>query len=279
MRQKSLMALGATSFHRLAWREWGDPDNPRVLFCVHGLARSSRDFDFLARSLAEEWRVVCPDMPGRGDSQWLDDPAEYNFATYRNDCAQLIARLNVDRLDWLGTSMGAVIGMSLAAAKNTPIRKLISNDMGPVVSAESLKRIASYIGGDPRFAGLAEAEQAFRVSMTTFGIRDPEHWRHITETSVRPVDDGSWRLHFDPGVAKAFVDAGLEGSTFWDLWDLIQVPVLVLHGTESDVLSFETAAQMTRRGPKAELVEIPHCGHAPMLMEDEQIALIRDWLE
>ncbi|HIJ63323.1 MAG TPA: alpha/beta hydrolase [Rhodospirillaceae bacterium] len=278
MRQKSLLSLGASGFHRLAYREWGDPDNPRVLVCVHGLTRNSHDFDYLGRALADEWRVVCPDMPGRGDSEWLDQ-AEYNFATYRSDCAQLIARLGVDQLDWLGTSMGAVIGMSLAAAANSPIRRLICNDMGPVVPAAALQRIAGYIGGDPRFADLAGAERAFRASMTTFGIRDPEHWRHITESSVKPAGDGTLRLNFDPAVARAFVEAGLDGSSFWEIWDAIRIPVLVIHGTDSDLLSFETAAQMTKRGPPTDLVEIPNCGHAPMLMEVEQIELVRDWIE
>lgn len=279
MRQKSLLALGASGFHRLAYREWGDPANPRVLVCVHGLTRNSHDFDYLGGALADEWRVVCPDMAGRGDSQWLDNPADYNFATYRSDCAQLIARLDVEEIDWLGTSMGAVIGMSLAAAAGSPIRRLIANDMGPVVSGAALERIAGYIGGDPRFPDLDAVERAFRRSMTTFGIRDPEHWRHIVRTSVQPVGDGSWRLNFDPAVARVFIEAGFDDASFWDLWDVIRIPVLAIHATDSDVLSYETAAQMTKRGPRAELVEIPNCGHAPMLMEEEQIALIRDWLE
>ncbi len=277
MRRKHFLGLGPNGFHRIAYTEWGDPANRRVLVCLHGLTRNSRDFEPLAQALAEEWRVICPDMPGRGDSEWLPAKADYNYHLYQSDCAALIARLDVDQVDWLGTSMGGVIGMALASRMGAPIRRLILNDIGPFVPGAALQRIAAFLGSDPRFRSLAEAEAALRKSMTTFGIRQPEHWRFVTEVSTEPAENGTYRLRYDPGIADTF-KAALDDASFWPLWDNIRCPVLVLRGTESDLLLPETADEMTRRGPKADVVEIPACGHAPMLLEDEQITLVRDWL-
>ena len=278
MRQHSFQALGTTGFHRVAYREWGDPNNPRVLLCVHGLTRTGRDFDLLAEALAERWRVVCPDMPGRGDSAWLPVKTDYAPPTYRSVCAAMIARLDVDQVDWLGTSMGGIIGMSLAAMPEAPIRRLIVNDVGPFVPAVSLKRIGTILGLDPLFPSLEKAEAAFRRSMTTFGITRPEHWRKVTEVSIRPAE-GGFRLNYDPGIAVPYLASMEEDISFWPLWDAIRCPVLVIRGADSDLLLAETAAEMGTRGPPSDLVEIKDCGHAPMLMEAEQIAMVQEWLE
>ncbi len=278
MRQKHLLGLGSTGFHRIAYVEWGEPANPRVLVCAHGLTRNGRDFDDLARALAEQWRVVCPDMAGRGDSDWLPVKEDYNPITYRNDCAALLARLDVEQVDWLGTSMGGVIGMSLASMPDTPIRRLIVNDIGPFIPSLGLRRIAGSLGQDPHFADLAEAEAYLRAAMATFGVRQPEHWRHLTEISTRPAAGGGLKLHYDPGIAASFSGAILEDTSFWPLWEAIRCPVLVLRGAHSDLLTWQTAERMGKLGPQVEVVEIADCGHAPALMEREQIDLIADWL-
>lgn len=279
MRRKHLQGLGPHGFHRVAYAEWGDAGNPRVLVCAHGLSRTGRDFDALAEVLAERWRVVCPDMPGRGDSDWLPVKADYALPTYLGDCAALIARLDVEAVDWLGTSMGGMIGMTLAAQPGSPIRRLIVNDVGPFIPAAGLRRIATFVGGAPRFADLAEAEAFLRRALAPFGIDRDEDWRRVAEISTRPAEGGGLRLHYDPAIGAAAFPAKIEDVALWPLWEMIRCPTLVLRGAESDILTRDTAEEMTRRGPKAELVEFPGCGHAPALVAPDQIGAVRRWLE
>jgi pimeloyl-ACP methyl ester carboxylesterase len=278
MRQKHFLGLGAQAFHRISYVEWGDSANPHTVVCVHGLTRNARDFDFLAASLAEDWRVACPDMAGRGDSDWLADKTAYNPVTYRNDCTGLIARLDVERVAWVGTSMGGIIGMSLAAVPGSPIERLVINDIGPFIPSAGLKRIAGSVGADPRFADLGAAETYLKEAMATFGIARAEHWRHLAEHGTRQAAGGGWRLHYDPGIAATFTGAILEDTEFWPLWEAIHCPVLVLRGAQSDILLAETAERMRQTGPRAEVVEVAGCGHAPALMEADQIAVVREWL-
>ena len=279
MRRKHFQALGLHGLHRIAYTEWGDPTNSKVLVCVHGLTRNGRDFDVLARALENGWRIVCPDMPGRGDSAWLPVKADYALPTYMADCATLIARLDVETVAWLGTSMGGMIGMSLAALPDSPIAQLIVNDVGPFIPSASLKRIADYVGTDPRFPDLASAEAFLRLAIGSFGIKDPAHWRHMAEISTRPTDDGQLRLHYDPGIAEPFFGVEIQDISFWPVWEQIRCPTLLLRGADSDLLLRETAMEMTGRGPKAELIEFQGCGHAPALMSDEQVSVVRQWLE
>lgn len=278
MRQKYLPALGLHGFHRLAYTEWGDPDNPRVLVCVHGLTRTGRDFDHLADALAADWRVICPDMPGRGESDWLPVKADYAVPTYLADCAALIGRLDVEQVDWLGTSMGGIIGVHLAALPGTPIRRLIINDIGPFIPAAGLRRIAAYVGADPRFADSTEALAFLKGTMATFGIHRAEHWQHMLAISTRPADGGGLRLHYDPGLSQAFLGDTPKDIDFWPAWEATSCPVLALRGADSDILLAATAQEMTRRGPDTKLVEFAGCGHAPALMEPEQISVIAHWL-
>jgi pimeloyl-ACP methyl ester carboxylesterase len=277
MRHKTLSALVDNGFRQVAYSEWGDAANPRVLVCVHGLTRNRRDFDFLAARLAERWRVICPDLPGRGDSDWLSTKAEYNQLTYRGVAAALLARLDVEAVAWLGTSLGGILGMALAALPGSPIRRLVVNDVGPFLPAAGLRRIAAYVGEEPRFDDLAAVEAWLRQRMATFGVRDDKHWRFLAEITCTADGAGKLRLRYDPGIAEGFAQP-LEDTSFWPVWDAVTCPTLVLRGAQSDILLAETAQEMTQRGPKAELVEIPDCGHAPMLLEDDQIALIADWL-
>jgi len=255
------------------------------VICVHGLTRNARDFDPLADALAQAgFLVVCPDMAGRGDSDWLAVPDGYGLPQYCADVTSLIARLGVERVDWVGTSMGGMIGMTLAAQSQTPLGRLVINDIGPFIPKAAIARIASYAGSDPRFADVAEAEAHLREIHAPFVLSDA-HWRHLAEHSVRPADEladegggGRLRLHYDPAILTSLGAAPFEDVDLWPLWDEIGQDVLVLRGAESDLLLTETAAEMTARGPRAEVVEISDCGHAPGLMNPQQIALVRDWL-
>ncbi len=280
MKRRSFLGLSPGGFHRVAYGLWEPPAGAgeRVAVCVHGLTRHARDFDLLATGLARAGcRVVCPDVVGRGESDWLAEPEGYGYPQYLADMNALIARLDVAALDWIGTSMGGLIGMMLAARPNTPIRRLVLNDIGPFIPKAALERIATYVGTDPRFTDLDTAEAHFRKVHAPFGLGE-EQWSDFTRHSVRPAEGGGWRLHYDPGIAVPFGEAPFEDIDLWAMWDAIACPVLVLRGAESDLLLPETADEMTRRGPKAHLVEIAGCGHAPSLMDDRQVALIRDWL-
>jgi pimeloyl-ACP methyl ester carboxylesterase len=280
MRKASLLGLSASGFHRLAYCEWGAPDAPRTLICVHGLTRNGRDFDSLAATLAQQgYRVACPDVVGRGTSDWLADPAGYGYPQMLADAAALVARLGVGQLDWVGTSMGGLTGMMLAAQPKTPIARLVINDVGPFIPKAALARIAGYLGQNPVFPDLAEAEAYIRRVHAPFGALSDAQWRHLTEHSLRPAagEGGGLRLRYDPAIAQAFAGEP-EDVDLWSLWDAITIPVLLLRGAQSDLLPSETATEMTRRGPRAELVEIPGCGHAPALMDPAQIAIIADWL-
>jgi pimeloyl-ACP methyl ester carboxylesterase len=279
MRHRHLSVAGPFGFHKVAYTEWGDPANPRVLVCVHGLTRNGRDFDVLAQSLAEGWRVVCPDMPGRGDSDWLPVKATYALPTYVNVCVALIARLDVEAVDWLGTSMGGLIGMSMAALPGAPLRRLIVNDIGAFIPKSGLERIAGFTGTDPRFDTVEEVEIFLRQAIAPFGITEDAHWRHIALTSSRPDGHGKLRLHYDPGIAEPFFGTKLDDVDLWPVWDRIPFPTLLLRGAQSDLLPMAVAQEMTQRGPKAELIELAGCGHAPALMDPAQIAAVRSWLE
>ena len=278
-RSGSYLGLSAGGFHRLAYVEWGAAKPDRTALCVHGLTRSGRDFDALAGALARDGlRVACPDVVGRGRSDRLADPAGYGYPQYLADMNALIARLDAPQVDWIGTSMGGLIGMMLAAQPNTPLRRLVINDVGPFIPKAALARIGEYVGRDPRFADLAAAEAYLREIHAPFGALTDQQWRHLTEHSVAAAEGGGYRLAYDPAIAAPFRDAEPEDVDLWALWDLIAIPVLVLRGAESDLLPAETAAEMAARGPRAEVAEIPGCGHAPALMDEHQIALVRDWL-
>lgn len=263
----------------MAYREWGDPANREVIVAVHGLARCARDFDALASALCDRYRVVCPDVAGRGDSEWLPDPMLYQVPQYVADMVTLIARLDVEAVDWIGTSMGGVIGMALAAQANSPVRRLVVNDAGPVVAKASLERIAAYVGRAPAFPDLAAAEKYVRAVSAPFGPHTDAEWRFLTEVAVRPNADGTLRMHYDPKLAEPFRAQMPENDLeMWPMWDAIRCPAFVLRGAESDLLARATAEQMAKRGPKAKVVEVPGVGHAPTLMHADQIAIVKGFL-
>jgi pimeloyl-ACP methyl ester carboxylesterase len=278
-RRRSVLCASVAGLHRMAYREWGDPRNRNVVLCVHGLARTGRDFDELARALCGQFRVVCPDVAGRGDSDRLPDPKLYAVPQYAADMVTLIARLDVEAVSWVGTSMGALIGMALAAQKGAPIARLVLNDAGPVIARASLERIGSYLGKTPAFASLEKAEEYVRAISAPFGPHSDAQWRFLTDTWVRRHEDGNWRAHYDPKIAEPFRAQMPERDTeLWAIYDAVQCPTLLLRGELSDLISRETAAEMARRGPKARVVEIKGVGHAPTLMQPDQIAVVRDFL-
>ncbi len=286
MSERSFLGLSAAGFHRVAYTQWGRDDAARTVVCVHGLTRNGRDFDRLALALADRRRIACPDVVGRGRSDWLPVPALYGYPQYCADMAALVARLGVEQVDWVGTSMGGLIGMTLAAQPNSPIRRLVINDVGPFIAKAGLQRIADYVGKDPVFEDIAAVESYLRFVLMGFGRLSDACWREMAEHGARRRPDGRFGLAYDPGIAEAFKSQPMGDVDLWALWDRVQCPVLVLRGADLDLLSAETAQEMTRRGPGARagagagvrVVEFPHTGHAPALMSEDQIAVVRDFL-
>jgi pimeloyl-ACP methyl ester carboxylesterase len=279
MRQRTVRCASPKGLHRIAYREWGDPRNERVLVCVHGLTRCARDFDTLAAALSDRYRVVCPDVAGRGESEWLADPMLYQLPQYLSDIVTLVARLDVENVHWVGTSMGGLIGMALAAQAGTPVQKMVVNDAGPVIAKASLERIAAYVGMAPVFPDIETAERYVHAVSATFGPHSDAEWRFLTEVVMRRNADGTLRLHYDPKLAEPFrANMPEKDLELWDLWDAIRCPTLVLRGAQSDLLTRETCEQMAGRGPKAKVVEIPGVGHAPTLMHEDQIRIVREFL-
>lgn len=279
MTEKSYLGLGRHGFHRIAFYQWGEAHNRRSVICVHGLTRTGRDFDFLAEALEDQYRVACPDLPGRGNSHWLTVAADYRPVTYLADMASLIARLGVEEVDWVGTSLGGILGMTLAAQPNTPIRKLVLNDIGAYVGKPALERIAEYVGKNPQFRDLKSVEAYLREVHAPFGPLTDAEWAFLAKHSAR-IDPatGIWRLHYDPRIAEPFKEDFSADLDFWPVWEAISCPVLILRGEQSDVLDKATAEEMLTRGPEAELIEFPGIGHAPMLFNSAQIAPVREWL-
>ena len=278
-RSRKVQCASASGLHRMAYVEWGERDNPDVLVCVHGLTRCSRDFDFLAAALAPRYRVVCPDVAGRGDSDWLRDPGEYEVPHYAADMVTLIARLDVESVHWVGTSLGGLIGMAIASLPGSPIARLVLNDVGPVLTAAALQRIGAYVGKWPPLPDMEAAVQFVRSTSETFGPHTDAEWRFLTEHVVRRNPDGSLRMHYDPALAAPYkAEIPQKDMELWNYYDPIHCPTLVLRGEESDLLTRDTAKQMAERGPRARLVEIPGVGHAPTLIHADQIAIVRDFL-
>jgi len=277
-----VQCLAGHGLHRMAYWEWGDPANPRVLVCAHGLARQGRDFDTLAQALCHDYRVVCPDVVGRGQSDRLVDPMGYQIPSYVADMVTLLARLNAGTLHWVGTSMGGLIGLGLAALRDSPIRRLVLNDVGPTIQADALQRIGAYLGRPMRWASVDEAADYLLSISSGFGAHTREQWLALTRPMLRPDGDG-FVLHYDPAigvpfraVTPALAQAG--EALLWQAYDAIACPTLLLRGADSDLLSRDTAQAMTQRGPKARLHEFAAVGHAPTLVQPEQVAVVREFL-
>jgi pimeloyl-ACP methyl ester carboxylesterase len=281
MRSDTVECLSRSGFHRLHYVEWGDPATPRIVICVHGLTRNGRDFDDLARALENDFRVVCPDMAGRGKSAWLADKRDYGYPQYMADANTLLARITAGgpkTIGWVGTSMGGILGMLLAALPGSPIARLIVNDVGIRIPKQALERIARYVGKAPSFASLDELEAHVRLISAPFGPLTDAQWRHLTVHGARQTSDSRWTMGYDPGIAVPFAEAAATDIDLSRYWDAITCPTLLLRGAGSDVLEREVALEMTRRGPKPALVEFSGIGHAPMLMADDQIRTVQQFL-
>ena len=274
------LGLSFWGFHHLAYWEWGPEQAESTVVCVHGLTRQARDFDVLARALVRTGRrVVCPDLVGRGMSDWLGDGEGYTLVQYCADMNALIARLDVDQVDWVGNSLGGLTGMILAGQSSTPIRRLVINDIGPFIPGAAVRRIGRYLNGPPpRFPDLAAAEVHFREILAPYGTLSDQEWHHLTEHSIRRHAEGGYILRCDPAIGEAYRPWRVGNVTMWDQWERVRCPTLLLRGEESDMLLASTAEEMTRRGPKAHLLEFPGVGHVPTLMTLEQITPVIEFL-
>jgi len=288
MRQQTFHALGDGGFHRIAYTEWGHPSNPHTVVCVHGLARNSRDFDFLAAALTPDCRVLCMDVVGRGESDWLENKSEYTFSTYQSDAAAMLARADAEKLDWVGTSMGGLIGMFLAAKKNSPIRRLVLNDVGALIPWGALFRMKGYITRGRRFTAPEEVEAYLREVCAPFGPLTDEQWSHLARHGARRNDDGTYQLRYDPAIGEGLhghIDREfpigpnfLRGIDLWNVWSKLTCPVLVLRGAQSEVLLPKTLQEMRERKPDVEVAEFEGVGHAPALMSADQIEVVKNFL-
>ena len=277
-----VQCLAQEGLHRMAYWEWGDAANPKVLVCVHGLTRQGRDFDTFARALCGEYRVVCPDVAGRGQSDWLKSAASYAIPTYVADMVTLLARLDAETVHWVGTSMGGLIGLGLASLPDSPVARLVLNDVGPAIEYAALARIGTYVGVPAHWKSLDDAADALRAISLGFGPHTREEWTALTRPQLVADGDG-FKPHYDPAIAVPFRAvtpelAAAGEALLWRSYDALRCPTLVLRGAESDLLSRATAAAMAQRGPRAQVHEIAGVGHAPTLVHADQIAVVRDFL-
>jgi pimeloyl-ACP methyl ester carboxylesterase len=279
----------------MAWWQWGDPTAPYLIVCVHGLSRQGRDFDVLAQALVARaggaLRVVCPDVVGRGKSDWLADPMGYQIPTYVGDMLQMLGQLNtqapIATLDWVGTSMGGLIGMGICGTPKLPlpmpVRRLVLNDVGPVIQWQALQRIGIYLGNTGRFDTVQQAADAMWTISRSFGPHTPEEWLALSQAMVKPLPEGGLTLHYDPAIAVPFKaltqESAVQGeAALWHLYDNIRARTLITRGAESDLLAHATALEMTRRGPRAALIEFEGVGHAPTFVSDNQVEAVASFL-
>jgi pimeloyl-ACP methyl ester carboxylesterase len=276
--KQSRLELAAPSNVAIGYTEWGKPDATQTIICVHGLTRNARDFDFLAKALADRGaRVLALNMVGRGTSSWLADPMGYIVPAYVGHVLQFLKERRLDSVDWVGTSMGGLIGMLIASGEGNPIRRLVLNDIGPFISQAALAQLKTYVGRDSYFATLKEAEAYLREIHAGFGPLTDAQWHRLASNSVREAD-GGLRLHYDPAIKVPYAQMADADVDLWALWEKIRCPTFVLRGSESQLLTADTASRMTMTGPKATLATIAGVGHAPALMAEDQIALIAKWL-
>jgi pimeloyl-ACP methyl ester carboxylesterase len=267
--------------HKIVYTQWGDPTNSEVVVCLPGLTRNRHDFDSLAPVLAADYRVICPDIVGRGESDWLAAPEDYGYALYVADMLTLLESIKVDKIDLVGTSLGGIIGMMLAARPDSPIRRLVINDVGPLIPKEALRRIAFYLTkSPPYFATLNEVEKYLRSNYAQFGPLTDAQWQHLAQHSAQLTEEGNYRLAYDPNIAKTLQQVVLlKDVDLWSIWNTISCPVLVLHGEQSDVLQTETIQQMQATHPNTQAVTFEGIGHAPALLNEQQITVVKEWLQ
>ncbi len=272
--------------HQIAYTDWGDPQNPHVVICVHGLTRNCRDFDYLAQAFSNNCRVICVDVVGRGQSGWLEHAEDYDYyPLYLSDAAALLAHIKAQyntniTLDWVGISMGGLIGMILAVQPDIPIpiNKLVLSDIGPLIPMSALSRMSEYVGKNMRYKNFDEFESYMKKISVSFGPLTDEQWHHMAIHSAREYSDGSYGFRYDPKIAFSFKEHELKDIDLWEYWDQLTVPTFVLRGEDSDVLSNDIAEEMKIRGARATVVNLPGIGHAPVLMDNQQIDIVKGFL-
>jgi pimeloyl-ACP methyl ester carboxylesterase len=262
--------------HRVHVTEWGDAQNPNVLICAHGLTRCGRDFDVLAEAMSDRYRVLCPDVAGRGESEWLVNKEDYNYPQYVSDMVRVIAKTGQKSVHWLGTSMGGIIGMVLAALPNTPITRMVVNDIGAFIPKASLERIGMYVGVSPLFRSVDEVVQAVRV-VSPFGPLTDHQWYALTLPLIKKTSNGMWQFRYDPAIGDAFKQTPIADVDLSEYWDAITCPVLVTRGADSDLLLKQTFDTMCSK-PGVEGVTFANTGHAPMFMDAASIGEVRRFL-
>ena len=278
MKEQSFLALSPHGFHRVAYTSWGNRKASRTVICLHGLTRNGRDFDTLASALENECCVICPDMPGRGKSEPLSDSADYQYPVYLQTCASLLAHLDCESVDWIGTSMGGLIGMMLAAQPNSPIEHLVLNDVGALIPGKALERIASYVGDTGPFATLDALEDRLRTIHATFGGLTDRQWQHLAIHGHWRDANGLFKLAYDPAIAKSIIASTYSDIDLWPVWAAVRCPTLILRGENSDVLPASVAETMVATHPLGRSISFAGMGHAPALMASDQVQAIQTWL-
>lgn len=296
MKKDYFLGLSEEGFHRVVYSEWGEFDNTQLpIICVHGLTRNRHDFDDLAKYLSDKGNhVFCPDIVGRGDSDWFKNPLHYTYEQYISDMTGMIARVHKERVNWIGSSMGGLLGMFLASMSNSPIERLVINDIGPQIPAKGIARLAKYAGKEPEFSSILEAKNYFKSVYTGFGNLSDEQWLTLTKNSIREISPGKFAAKLDPGVkimpAKSKIAwralmhplKALEGTFFdidlWPIWHNVSCPVLVIHGRMSDLLTPPIIEKMQKSHGNIDVVEVDDAGHAPALLDPQQHELIYQWL-
>lgn len=279
LREDSITSISKKGFHRISYFDWGKENSDDTVFCLHGLTRNRHDFDKLASRLSKRRRVICPDTAGRGKSDWLRNPDDYQLQQYNMDLTVLISRIGCQNFDIIGTSMGGLMGIIMASMENSPVRKLVINDIAPEVPYEALRRLSLYLGEDPLFDNKKELEKYLRETLSPFGPMTDADWKHMAKTSARKSDEG-FRLAFDPAIASNYQRYWLLAYfNLWRFWKRIECPVLVLRGKESDFLTDTLLAKMKNRLPHMDVIEFDDVGHAPTLNAPQQIEPVIEWLD
>lgn len=280
MKKHQILGLDSQAFHNMVYYEWGESNNPKVLLCVHGLFRNARDFDDLARVLSSHYRVICPDMVGRGLSDKVINSKDYSTQTYISDITILLAQLGVTEIDYIGTSMGGIIGMAMAAMQNSPIKKLVLNDIGPFVDTKALQRIIDYgkKGSEWSFATLGDVEAYLKETYSSFAQLRSEQWRHLAVCGVWQNPNKQYQLAYDSKIIENVILAAQNNAPQWELWSKVQCPVLLLHASLSDVLSEDTVVKMQQLHTTLKTINISGFGHPVSLMKEDEIKLVKQWL-
>lgn len=266
--------------HQMVYYEWGRHDNPRVLVCVHGLTRNGRDFDFLAAALQQEYRILAPDLIGRGKSDWFKDPMHYTIEQYVHDLMGWMHQLGLSKVDYLGASLGGVLGMLIAVQPGSPVQRLILADIGPLIKRESVEKLSTEVQANPTFPSLGDLKEFLKQIYSHIGAMEPYHWDHILAYDHIKRDDGTYARAYDPNLFKSFGPMRGQDIAFWPIFQALQIPILALHGVDSIVLTPDICDEMKKLQPKQlDIIDIPNAGHVPSLMIESNIALVKQWLE